>query len=99
MHWVAVKPDYQGLGLGKAVTEKALKIFSEKDSGRSVMLHTQTWSHKAVKLYGKLGFVMLSDKDAPARSTYIGFELQNNDYYEALEILDKVYERNNTVNV
>lgn len=86
LHWVAVNPDYQGKGLGKAVIQKTLKIFSEKESGRSVTLHTQTWSHKAVKIYNDLGFVMLKSNNKPA--------LHNNEYEEAMRILEKIFDEN-----
>lgn len=86
LHWVAVSPDYQGKGLGKAVIQKTLKIFSEKESGKSVTLHTQTWSHKAVRIYGDLGFFMLKDKNKPA--------LRNNEYEEAMRILKEILDEN-----
>lgn len=56
LHWVAVKPAFQGLGLGKAVTACALRLLKQEHPGQAVYLHTQTWSHKAVGLYLKLGF-------------------------------------------
>ncbi len=62
LHWVAVKPDYQGLGLGKSVVKKALTIFKELNPGKDVMLHTQTWSHKAIQLYHQLGFYLTKKK-------------------------------------
>ena len=87
LHWVAVHPDYQGAGLGKAIIQKTLKIFSEIDRGKSVMLHTQTWSHKAVKIYSDLGFVMLPDSDAAIRNTDKNKPASSNDFQEALQIL------------
>jgi len=56
LHWVAVCPEYQGLGIGKAVTQKVLQIFREIEPDEPVWLHTQTWSPVAIKLYLRLGF-------------------------------------------
>ena len=50
LHWVAVMPAYQGLGLGKAVVQQTLSLFPALDSGEDVWLHTQTRSHVAVRL-------------------------------------------------
>ncbi len=54
LHWVAVKPSQQGKGLGRAITAKALSLYSNTD--QDIWLHTQTWSHVAVDLYLSLGF-------------------------------------------
>lgn len=59
LHWVAVHPAHQGKGLGKAVTGKALSLFRYCENGRDIYLHTQTWSHVAVRMYFSLGFRML----------------------------------------
>lgn len=56
VHWVAVKPAYQGLGLGKALIAEVLRLILEIEGDRVVYLHTQTWSHKAVRLYERVGF-------------------------------------------
>ena len=58
LHWVSVVPEQQGLGLGKAVVQRALQIFSELEPGADIYLHTQTWSHPAIRLYRRLGFSM-----------------------------------------
>ncbi len=56
VHWVAVRPEYQGLGLGRAAVSQAMALFSRLDPGLDIFLHTQTWSHKAVGLYLRMGF-------------------------------------------
>ncbi len=56
LHWVACDPEYQGLGLGKAVIIKALIQMLKVETGNYIYLHTQTWSYKAIGLYLKLGF-------------------------------------------
>lgn len=58
LHWVSVHPDYQGLQLGKSVVAKAMSLFPKYESGKDVMLHTQTWSYPAIVLYHKLGFYL-----------------------------------------
>lgn len=56
LHWVAVCPQYQGLGLGKAVSTKAINICAQLAPGKKMWLNTQTHSHRAVVMYHKLGF-------------------------------------------
>jgi GNAT superfamily N-acetyltransferase len=56
VHWVAVKPAYQGLGLGKALIGRTVLLLNEIEGDRDYYLHTQTWSHKAVRLYLWAGF-------------------------------------------
>lgn len=83
LHWIAVKPEFQGLGLGGTVVMKALSLFPRVEPGLDVYLHTQTWSHKAVRLYAKLGFRMCKS-DTLAHHT--------NDYAAAMEVLRDVLE-------
>lgn len=56
LHWVAVMPQAQGLGLGRAVCAKALERFVHTGPAGDVWLTTQTWSHVAISLYLSLGF-------------------------------------------
>ncbi len=56
LHWVAVRPEAQGRGLGRAVTCKALSLFTQAEQKGDIWLTTQTWSHVAIDLYLKLGF-------------------------------------------
>lgn len=62
LHWVSVKPKYQGLGLGKAVVGEALRLFRGLDGEQDIWLHTQTWSHKAVGIYEKYGFCLTREE-------------------------------------
>lgn len=78
LHWVSVRPEFQGMGLGGAVVLKALSLFKQYEPGLDCYLHTQTWSHKAVRLYSKLGFHI-------CKTDTLGN--QKNDYSEAMEIL------------
>ena len=63
IHWVAVHPDYQGLGLGKAIAAKAIELMTEIEGERDFYLHTQTWSHRAVRIYEQLGFEITAEKN------------------------------------
>jgi len=83
LHWVAVKPQYQNLGLGKAVISKITQRMTEIEGNRDFYLHTQTWSHRAIKLYEKLGYVITDEKGLSKYS--------NEDFDKAMAILDKIY--------
>lgn len=96
MHWVAVCPEYQGLGIGKAIVQQALCIFSELEQNKPVWLHTQTWSHLAVMLYNKIGFNMLKVDRIANNNTRNGIaKIYPNDFNEAIEVLSKVIRNEN----
>lgn len=78
VHWVAVKPEYQGLGLGKAVVFKGIEKALSIEGDRDIFLHTQTWSYRAIGIYLKAGFEILE------RGTFGGYR---NDYEKAMPIL------------
>ena len=81
LHWVAVCPKYQGMGIGEAVIKKALQIYSELEPHEDILLHTQTWSHNAVNLYHKLGFVIMITETV---------KCCGNDYLEAIKVLEDI---------
>lgn len=81
IHWVAVTPSCQGFGLGKAVTQRAIQLLAQYECGRPVMLHTQTWSHIAVRMYHALGFRMVKD---------VSPLCPKNDYQSAVSVLKSV---------
>ena len=83
LHWVAVSPQYQNQGLGKAIVAKVLGLMVEIEGDRDFYLHTQTWSHKAIKLYEKLGYAITNEQNLHRYS--------NADYAKALEVLREVY--------
>lgn len=83
VHFVAVRPDYQGRGLGKAIFAKILTIFSIYEAGEDIYLHTQTWSHVAIRMYLKMGFKLIKDDS-------LGYHDKN--YEEAVEVLDGIYD-------
>ncbi|MHC5268984.1 GNAT family N-acetyltransferase [Enterococcus sp. LJL98] len=81
LHWVSVDPTCQGLGLGRAIVSKAMSLFPHLDPGKSVMLHTQTWSYPAVVLYHKLGFYLCKTE---------GFRADNDFYHDLETVLKEV---------
>ena len=83
VHWVSVTPRCQGLGLGKVVTQQTLQLLSLYESGNPVMLHTQTWSHIAVRMYYRLGFRMVKD---------VSPLCPENEFADAVSVLQKVME-------
>lgn len=80
IHWLAVHPQYQGIGLGKAIVFKAMINIKEIEGDKDVYLHTQTWSYKAINIYKKAGFNITSERGLG------GYE--NNNYEKALLILE-----------
>jgi len=56
VHWVGVRPDHQGLGLGKALIFEGMARMIALEGDRDFYLHTQTWSHRAVNLYLAAGY-------------------------------------------
>ncbi|MFA9376312.1 MAG: GNAT family N-acetyltransferase [Lachnotalea sp.] len=83
VHFVAVKPDYQGIGLGKAIFTKILTLFQIYEAGHDVYLHTQTWSHIAIQMYLDMGFEIIKDESLGYRET---------DLEEAIAVLNLVYD-------
>jgi len=81
IHWVAVRPEYQGLGLGKAIVSEGLRRLIEIEGDRDTYLHTQTWSYKAIGIYIKAGFEITDEKGLA------GYE--NYDYEKAMDLLKK----------
>jgi len=91
LDWVAVCPDYQGLGIGRAVVSQAVKNFREVEAGNDIWLHTQTWSHVALKLYHSLGFNLVESETVARTNSRTGVsKVYKNDFYEAVGVLKKV---------
>lgn len=78
VHWVAVKPEYQGLGLGKAIVFKGIEKALSIEGDRDIYLHTQTWSYRAIGIYMKAGFEIQKTG---------AFDGVGNDYEKAMPIL------------
>ena len=69
LHWLITKETYQGRGIGSALIAAALNIY-EQENAFPVYLHTQPWSHQAVRLYHKFGFRLMK------RESFAGYENQ-----------------------
>ena len=54
LQWVAVEPAHQGRGLGRAIATAAVRRAVRLAPGEAILLHTQTWSHRALRLYRSL---------------------------------------------
>jgi GNAT superfamily N-acetyltransferase len=65
VHWVAVKPGYQGCGLGKALVAETLRVHHALGNHGAIYLTTQTYSHKAIRLYRALGFAFDAESEWP----------------------------------
>jgi ribosomal protein S18 acetylase RimI-like enzyme len=85
LNWVAVKPGHQGLGIGKAIVSKATQIMLDLDGDTDFYLHTQTWSHRAIKLYEKMGYMITAQRDLCRYS--------NEDYDKAMAMLKTIYSK------
>lgn len=81
LHWVAVHPEHQRKGLGKALCQTCLRLFRRESNALPVYLHTQPWSWKAILLYISLGF-NLQPKDS--------FYAYENQYTQAMETLKTI---------
>lgn len=71
--WVAVRPGYQGLGLGKAIVSEGMKLMINIEGDVDIYLKTQTWSYRAINIYTEQGFRMLrkiSDKSCKKLELY-----------------------------
>lgn len=62
LHWVAVDPDYQGLGLGKALITRLLDIFDTEVHGEWLYVTSQSWNYCAINIYYHFGFHPYIDK-------------------------------------
>ncbi len=88
LQWVAVDPAHQGKGLGRAIVTAALRRLARLEPQQAILLHTQTWSHRALGLYYRLGFrfcrtegIAMHCKSGP------GVKIYPNEFEEAMEVL------------
>jgi len=88
LHWVAVEPRYQGLGLGKAVVSQATKLMTELEGEADFFLSTQTWSYKAISIYKANGYEPTAEKAL--------YKDRRHNYKKAMRIL-KSLRRNCTI--
>ena len=92
LQWISTDPEHQGRGLARAVITKALQLFPKYEPFSDIYLHTQTWSHKAIYLYHKLGFEAFDIDHVKVQwDNEAGFRVMNNGIHNALKELEKVY--------
>ncbi|MBN2852376.1 MAG: GNAT family N-acetyltransferase [Clostridia bacterium] len=82
VHWVACKPEYQGRGIGKALIAYGVSLMIHLDGVVNMYIPTQTWSHRAIRLYQWAGFRILLDQ-----KKYGNFDNQGEDGYEVIRDL------------
>ena len=80
IHWVAVKPSHQKLGLGSAIINRVTSLSVQIDGDNEIYIHTQTWSYQAISLYLRSGYGIME------RET---FGYYKNDFEQALPILNE----------
>ena len=85
LHWVAVMPQYQGLGLGKAIISRVTQLMLELEGDEDFYLHTQTWSHRAIKIYEKVGYA-ITKKEKLCHN-------KNESYDQAIAVLKDISEK------
>jgi len=91
LHWVAVCPEYQGLGIGKAIVQKCFNLFRDLEPNCDVWLHTQTWSHVAIRMYHALGFnILKEDRLANENTRHGDMKIYGNDFLQAMNILQQI---------
>lgn len=81
--YVAIMPEYQGRGLSNALISEILKRSVTIEGDRNIYLHTQTWSHRAIRLYQKFGFYITDEPDL--------YKYKNDQYEEATALLNEIY--------
>jgi len=82
LHWVAVVPEYQDLGLGKAIVSRVAALMVELEGDVDLFLSTQTWSYKAIGIYKDHGF---EPTDEPAL-----YRNKGDNYKKAMRILKRL---------
>jgi len=90
LHWVSVDPNYQGLGLGKAVSAQTTRLMCELEGDVDIYLSTQTWSYKAIDIYKKCGYEPTDEKALYGPKS-------KNDYKKALKILAKLQKKHRRI--
>jgi len=83
VNYVALKPEYQGRGISNAMISYILKLSEKIEGKRDIYLHTQTPSHRAVKLYKKFGFYITREPNL--------YKYPNDEYEQAEAVLEEVY--------
>lgn len=89
VHWVAVRRDHQGKGLSKPLISQVLKVMKQRGHTEA-MLHTQTTTWVAVKLYLNFGFRPIKENAEKNRDGWRIIKALTN--HPALEAFDAAAE-------
>lgn len=65
IHWFKVVPNYEGLGIGRALLSIIMKDLPA--AYYPIYLHTQPGSYRAIKLYSDFGFCLVSNEKLGSR--------------------------------
>ena len=63
VHWVSIKEEYQGKGLSKPLISETLKLL-KRLGHKKTLLHTQTHTWLAVKVYLDMGFIPYKEESS-----------------------------------
>jgi RimJ/RimL family protein N-acetyltransferase len=80
LEWIAVKPEHQGIGLGKAIVFEGMRKMLQIEGDRDIFLHTQTWSYRAIGIYLQAGFEFMKTGS---------FSRYENDFDKAIPYLEE----------
>ena len=69
LHWLKIKKEYEGKGIGRALISKILENVSKTDL--PIFLHTQPGSYRAIKLYGDFGFKIITNEKIGNRTNNV----------------------------
>lgn len=89
VHWVAVRRDHQGKGLSKPLISQVLKVMKQRGHTEA-MLHTQTTTWVAVRLYLNFGFLPIKENAEKNRDGWRIIKALTN--HPALEAFDAAAE-------
>ncbi|MFY1069174.1 GNAT family N-acetyltransferase [Enterococcus sp. AD013-P3] len=79
LHWLAVVPEAQRKGLAGFLATIITERLEDLYPNQPIILHTQTWSHSAIRLYEKLGYQLVPG---------------TKDFKKGLTVLQQVQENN-----
>ena len=85
LNYVAVKPTHQGKGICQAMLCHMLHMAIDIEGDRDMYLHTQTWSHQAIRIYEKFGFQITKEPNL--------YKYANDQYVQAQTVLRDIYSK------
>ena len=90
VHWVAVRRDHQGKGLARPLIAQTLRVMKERGHSEA-MLHTQTTTWVAVRLYLQFGFRPIAEHAEKNRDGWRIIKALTN--HPALDMYDAASEK------